>query len=56
MAVKIAPSIPPLPAASVDLDALQKALREGKSGEEAVALATAIAPADVPDLSSEPTE
>lgn len=36
----VAEELPSLPAGSVDFDVLQKALREGKSGEEAVALAT----------------
>lgn len=36
----VAEELPSLPAGSVDFDVLQKALRDGKSGEEAVALAT----------------
>lgn len=36
----VADSLPPLPAASIDYDALQKALRDGKSGDEAVNAAT----------------
>lgn len=36
----VAETLPPLPPTSVDFDALQKALRDGKTGEEAVAIAT----------------
>lgn len=36
----VAETLPPLPPTSVDFDALQKALRDGKTGKEAVAIAT----------------
>lgn len=54
----VAASLPPLPPVSVDFGALQQALREGKSGEEAIALATenATTPAETPAPSTDPTE
>lgn len=36
----VAEHLPPLPPVSVDFDALQKALRDGKSGDDAVDIAT----------------
>lgn len=45
--------LPPLPPVSIDVTALQAALEAGKSGEEAIAAATASipeTPAETPDL------
>ena len=43
-AKQVADSLPPLPAASIDYDALQSALRSGKSGGEAIAAAAETPP------------
>lgn len=55
---EVAAELPPLPATSIDHDALQAALLAGKSGEEAVAAAVAVAaaPAANEPVSEAPTE
>ncbi len=50
----VAETIPSLPAKSVDFDALQAALRAGKSGEEAVKAATVKKPEPAPVPAAEP--
>lgn len=50
----VADSLPPMPAKTVDYDALQKALREGKSGDEALAIATASQPSASPEPAPAP--
>lgn len=42
---EVAAELPPLPPTSIDFDALQEALRVGKSGEEAIAAASPGEPA-----------